>query len=293
MLPPSKENICAVIVTYHPDSHLPDRIAQIARQVARIVIVDNGSADAIRGMLHSLAQQYNVHLILNQQNLGVATALNQGLRWAEEANYSWALMLDQDSVVKSFLTAALCEIFTEINPENHVAVIGSNFISKNSRRIFFKLRTKKHSSWSECNSVITAGSLISLSAYEAIGPFREDFFIDQIDHEYCLRAIKKGFKIIIALKLLVEQTFGIPDERFFFCKKIFIAHYAPVRYYYISRNTLILCREYFQEEPQLMLKLISRLISLYIAFLLYGDNRHQKIKNTIKGLYDGLTYKIR
>ena len=42
---PQRDNICVIIVTYHPDADFPDRAMTAARQVGRTVIVDNNSSD--------------------------------------------------------------------------------------------------------------------------------------------------------------------------------------------------------------------------------------------------------
>lgn len=47
--------LCAIVVTYHPDSQLPIRLTSVLRQVAALVIVDNGSADAEIEMMREFA----------------------------------------------------------------------------------------------------------------------------------------------------------------------------------------------------------------------------------------------
>src|SRR5277367_2887275 len=74
--------VCAVLVTYHPDSELPARLSRMAPQVGALVIVDNGSAETELRMLRELAADPRIHLILNFENLGVARALNLGVQRA-------------------------------------------------------------------------------------------------------------------------------------------------------------------------------------------------------------------
>ena len=76
--PGSKADVCAVVVTYHPDPGFPDRLDRVRPQVGRVVVVDNGSSPPAREMLRNAAGP-DVELILNDANLGVATALNQGV----------------------------------------------------------------------------------------------------------------------------------------------------------------------------------------------------------------------
>ena len=96
---PSSNNICAVIVTYHPDIGLRERIEQIRHQVDKLLIVDNNSASDCVAMIQRISKDLDVDVIENESNLGVAEALNQGFKYAERfgGKYSWVLTLDQDS----------------------------------------------------------------------------------------------------------------------------------------------------------------------------------------------------
>jgi hypothetical protein len=40
------KEVCAIVVTYHPDADFPARFIRTLRQVGRLVIVDNGSSEA-------------------------------------------------------------------------------------------------------------------------------------------------------------------------------------------------------------------------------------------------------
>ncbi len=44
--PAARGQVCAVVVTYHPDDDFPARLSRIVPQVAATFIVDNGSSDA-------------------------------------------------------------------------------------------------------------------------------------------------------------------------------------------------------------------------------------------------------
>src|SRR5882762_10801432 len=96
--PAARGQVCAVVVTYHPDHGFPARLSRIVPQVAATFIVDNGSSDAERKMLRGVAGGA-VTLVCNLENLGVAAALNIGARRASAEGFTWALLLDQDTEV--------------------------------------------------------------------------------------------------------------------------------------------------------------------------------------------------
>jgi rhamnosyltransferase len=43
--------------------------------------------------------------------------------------------------------------------------------------------------------IISSGSALSAAAYRKLGPFREDYFIEYIDIEYCLRAVSQNVPV--------------------------------------------------------------------------------------------------
>ncbi len=140
-------------------------------------------------------------LIQNEENLGVATALNQGFRWAQENKFAWMLTMDQDSIPLPEMVHYLCSAYADYDQHEKLAVIGSNYLpSADAPKPEYDRRIGRAGScWVEARDVITSGSLISIRAVEALGPFEDDLFIDSVDHEFCLRARRHGWKTIIAL----------------------------------------------------------------------------------------------
>ena len=76
---PNPKDVCAIAVTYHPDSDFVAQISSVLPQVGALVIVDNGSAAAEVEMLRQLAANSMITLVLNADNLGIARALNIGV----------------------------------------------------------------------------------------------------------------------------------------------------------------------------------------------------------------------
>ena len=209
--PGSKADVCAVVVTYHPDSGFPDRLDRVRPQVGWVVVVDNGSSPPAREMLRNAAGP-DVELILNDANLGVATALNQGVGRARERSFRWALTLDQDSIVEPFLVQALLEAFNDFPMKEKVAVVGSNYYDEKRAKTLVP-ESPTQPSCLEQTTVITSGSLISVDAYGKVGPFRDEFFIDHVDDEYCLRARAMGYKVILCRRPVIRHSIGSARRR--------------------------------------------------------------------------------
>jgi rhamnosyltransferase len=86
-------NVSAGIVLYNPDiSRLRENINAILPQVDFIVLVDNASQN-IKKVESMYCNFDNIFFIKNKKNLGVATALNQIVKFCETKNVKWVLTL--------------------------------------------------------------------------------------------------------------------------------------------------------------------------------------------------------
>ncbi|HWY43215.1 MAG TPA: glycosyltransferase family 2 protein [Candidatus Sulfotelmatobacter sp.] len=251
-------------------------------------MVDNNSGSAERGALRQLSSEHGVHLIFNSENLGIGAALNQGVCWAAEEGYTWVLTLDQDSVVANDMVSTLASVYEELPEKENLAIIGSNYRDSNGGKLFISADRGDQRSWQEVKTVITSGSLVSLAAYSALGPFREEFFMDCVDLEYCLRARSHGFRIIVTRKPLMDHALGATTMHRLLWKRTGTSNHLPVRRYYMARNHVVLMREYIFREPLWVLRMVYSLLKSGILFLLFEQNRILKLKCSAMGLFDGL-----
>ena len=285
--------VCAVLVTYHPDPALPARLSRISPQVGAIVIVDNGSADTELRMLRELAADPRIHLILNLENLGVALALNLGVQHAALLGYSLALLLDQDTRAEDDMVETLLGIYASFTPRDRLAVIGSNYQDANRPSPNSNDEARVDRPWDEAESVITSGSLLPLAAYADIGPFREEFFIDFVDTDYCFRARAKGYYVIKSRKNLMSHTIGALRESRFLWFRRWTYNHSPDRRYYFARNHTVLIREYAKHgRVRWMLKSLNRCFRLCKRVVLYEKMRTRKIAAIAQGWRDGVRGKM-
>src|SRR5256885_11781923 len=101
------EPICAIVITRDPDDGFAERLRILATQVSLTVVVDNGSSHEKRPMIRSAASSVEAELIQNEANMGIAAALNRGIRVAEARGFRWALTMDQDTEANHELVARL------------------------------------------------------------------------------------------------------------------------------------------------------------------------------------------
>jgi rhamnosyltransferase len=288
-LPIPGTDVCAVVITYHPDSAFPTRLSGVSAQVGMIVIVDNGSADAERSMLREAASNSKMDLVFNAENLGVARALNIGVERAAALGYSRVLLLDQDSRVDHDMVRTLSVIHASFPDRERLAIVGSGFNDPTKRTAGAIGDDSPGEPWVDAECVITSGSLLPLAAYRAIGPFREEFFIDYVDEEYCRRARAKGYRVIQSRKQLMSHTIGSPTVHEMFGMRKWTTNHPPDRRYYIARNNTVLLRECGNYPAGLWaLKSFGRCLRLCKRIALYEQLKTRKIVAVGHGWWDGI-----
>ena len=288
-LPVHGTDVCAIVVTYHPDAAFPIRLNNVSPQVGTIVIVDNGSSDAERNMLREAASDRKIDLVFNLENLGVARALNIGIQRAATLGFSWVMLLDQDSLVDRDMVRTLLGIQASFPDRERLAVVGSNFCEVSKRVTGAIDQQSLGEQWEEVEFVITSGSLLPLAAYFAIGPFRDEFFIDYVDEDYCLRARTKGYRIIKSRKHLMSHTIGSPTLHKMFWVKKWTTNHTPDRRYYIARNNTVLLHEYGNFRAGMWaLKSLSRCLRQCRRIALHEPMKTRKIVAVIHGWWDGI-----
>jgi len=286
-----KARLCAIVVTYRPDDGLPSRVAAIARQVAAVVVVDNRSDEDARRMVCDVAAaEPRVDTILNAENRGVAAALNQGLRWARARGYAWAVTLDQDTVPMDRLVATLAAVYEDARSTKRVGMIGANYLDDEpgSERHRRRAGGVTGRGWIETPTVLTSGSAMSLRAYEAIGPFREELFIDHVDHEYCLRARARGFSVILAQEPLMLHRIGAARTHRLLGRALRAEHHAARRWYFKTRNLAVVVREYGRQEPRWALAASLWHLRTTVAMAIFEDDRMAKLREVAAGAWDGM-----
>jgi rhamnosyltransferase len=287
LLPPS--GVCAVLITYHPGEEFLRVLERISDQVGALVIVDNGSDDAELGMLQSAAAGTSIQLICNGENLGIASALNIGIHRAASLGYAWVLLLDQDTLVSPDLVASLLAIQASFPAPERLAVIGAGYAGDEALPSAPSGEDQSGAAWRDVESVITSGSLLSVAAFGAIGPFREEFFIDHVDTDYCRRARASGFRVIKSESPLMSHAIGAPTTHRVLWMSKRTTNHGPDRRYYFTRNDTVLLRENGQHPwGTWLLKSLLRSFRICKRILLYEPMKTRKVGAVMHGWWDGV-----
>lgn len=278
------DSVCAVVVAYFPDEEFELRLATLRPQVRAVVVVDNTPAGGCAERLRNAGEE--VAVIENRANLGVGAALNIGLEQARRAGCAWLLTMDQDSRAHASMVETLLRVRTACGPG--AAVIGGNYFDPRSGRTEVPAQ---EDGWLEKITVITSGSLIDVTLAQQIGGFREDYFIDQLDHEFCLRVRRHGRRVVISRKPVMDHSVGGPEGAWVPLWGPF-PHHAPLRKYYITRNSLVTIADYWRQEPGWCARRLARLLLGLGLMAVLESNRLAKVRAFAAGAADGLRRKL-
>lgn len=266
-----------------------ERIRQILPQVGKVVVVDNTPLETrsldVRVAMHGVP---NTELIENQVNKGIAAALNQGLAFAAENGFDWLITLDQDTQCHPDMVKTLTRLSKVCQPRP--LVLGSNYFDPQVNRTKVPVGQNDDDFLAQ-KTVITSGSLIDVNMALSIGGFRADYFIDQVDHEFCLRARAHGYTVIISRQPLMTHSVGRPGG----VRMPFLGvlpNHPPVRKYYIARNTVVTVATYWRKEPTWCMRRLVRLFLGLIEMALLEEHRFSKVRAFAGGVIDGLRLRM-
>lgn len=280
------QSVCAVIVTYNPRSTFIDNILAVAAQVGQVVVVDNCSSGDTEQHLHELEMRPSCKVIRNHQNLGIAAALNMGVKYAIEAGFDWVCTLDQDSRVCDGFISEMLEVYQRTAHPEAVAFLAPRYVDRTSG---VKLPLKRAAS-GEILAAMTSGSMIPSSTFQKLGFFDESFYIDCVDIEFCLRARRKGM-LILQSSATLFHSLGQTKYYRVFGLRLGVTNHSAGRRYYITRNRLRLLIRYASDWPWLWREIRAVVLDAG-KILLAEDDKWKKFRTMAGGAVDALRGRV-
>lgn len=285
---------CAIIVSYHPDELIVQLTHGLLQQVPQVVIVDNDSNAQSRAMLQELARDKRVNLIWNASNLGISTALNQGVRFAQKEGFLWVATLDQDSQVNAGYFAALFGALDRTPLAARIAILASRYSDPRTgvTSEFPGHDQQKSNHLTTLEVAMTSGNLVRCSAFDVAGMFWEELFVGYVDYEFCLRCQRHGLLIVgVAEAVLVHRPGNCIRRRFLWMNPV-LSHYSPLRRYYNARNSVNVYRRHGGRHIRWMLSDMWELVRETAKVALFEDQKIQKLRAIFCGILHGLAGRL-
>ena len=235
----------AVLVSFNPDpEQLRRNIEALKVQVDEIVVVDNSPIEFDVFPIN--------HYIWLPENAGVGRAQNLGVQRAIQLGADQVLFSDQDS---HFYPDAVRTLSEALQSGSEVAAVGPVYRELNSNQLssFFLLRglgvertfgaSLNLGQTVKTDFLISSGMLMKVSAFYDVGEMREDYFIDYVDTEWCIRAISLGYTLLGVGGEMMSHQLGRACVKVWLGRWKSIAIHDEGRYYYIFRNGMWLIRD--------------------------------------------------
>jgi rhamnosyltransferase len=273
--------ITAVVTAYHPDDRLSAVIGTALESCADVIVVDNTPADSASGT--DGLTDTRVRVLRPGRNGGLAGALNTAVR-ALSPSTEAVLVLDQDSVLPPEMVPALAAHLADpgigvIAPTPVDAVDGSAY----------DRFTPTGTTLVDRDTVITSGMIVRRGVLDAAGGFRDEFFVDWVDNDFCLRLRRNGVRIVQDTATLLPHSIGDRREHKIGPATIRVLRYSPWRHYWITRNGIVLIRENVLRNPRWVLQAVLYLGRQALTTAVLEPSRGANLKAILSGVRDGLT----
>lgn len=266
-----------VVVAYNPiKNEIIKNIETYIGELEKLYIVDNSDNDN-KDMFREFS---NVEYISNNENLGIAEALNIAAKKAIEDGYKWLLTMDQDSCFEKDAIMKMKAYIKFAKETNEKLGIVSPFHSTartegvRLKGIAFPLL------------VMTSGNLLNLDAYLDVGGFPGWYFIDCVDFDFCLALRKKDYEIVQINTAILQHELGDTVRRQIGRKVFYLDNHNYIRRYYVVRNRHYFYDRYKDDFPGYceLEKKCTRSEALKV--LLFEKDKYRKLSYMYKGYKD-------
>ncbi|HML05040.1 MAG TPA: glycosyltransferase family 2 protein [Methanobacterium sp.] len=253
--------------------------------VSKVIIVDNASSD---GSVNYIEKEYpEFILIKNNENLGFAAAVNQGINYSS-APYVFLLNNDTELENNCIFNALKC-----IKANDNIFAVSSKMIQYNDRTKIDDAGdeytilgwTKKvgdgksrdlYNGPREIFSACSGSALYRKSVFEEIGYFDENFFAYMEDVDISYRAKIKGYKCLYCPEAVVYHVgSGTSGSR-----------YNEFKIRLAARNNIYVPYKNMP-WPQLLLNSVFLFIGYFFKYIFFLKQGYSSIY--LKGLKEGLT----
>jgi rhamnosyltransferase len=274
-------NITAVVTAYHPDDRLSAVLGTALETCAEVLVVDNtpaGSASLTDGLAGP-----GVRVLRSGSNGGLAGALNAAVG-ALSAKAEAVLVLDQDSELPTGLVTALAASLADAS----IGVVAPTPVDAVDGSTYDRFAPSA-GALVDRDTVITSGMLVRREVLDAAGPFRDEFFVDWVDNDFCLRIRRQGVRIVQDTKTLLPHSIGDRREHRVGPVTIKVLRYSPWRHYWITRNGLVLIRETVGRNPRWALQAVLYLGRQALTTAVFEPSRAANVKAILRGVLDAVT----
>ena len=249
--------VATVTVTFNPDGGLlRAQLDALPRESLKLV-VDNASQPEVLCDIESLVSRIrNARLVCNDQNLGLAAAVNRGVRAVRDAapEARFVLLLDQDSEPVPGSVEALATGFEALQASGErVGCVGPTLLDV-ATGLAHGFHQCTRWRWKRvypapgaaepvpCANLNGSGTLVPVDLFLDLGGLEDDLFIDHVDTEWAFRVQGHGYRLFGIPQAVFRHRMGDASQRIWlFGWRVWPVR-SPRRHYFLYRNAVILMR---------------------------------------------------
>jgi len=298
------KKVAGILVTYHPDDTFFVNWNSYVKEVDHWFLLDNGSEGSVITKLKIMASEAcgDLTVMLQESNIGLAKAQNICLDEAMEQGYEFVYLLDQDSIPSPGSVRNLKNLWEKLALEQtQVGWIGSQVKHPSGKEqkywikdgwIYKRIKFDARQNFlSEIATCISSGSLVSLEVVRQAGGFEEDFFIDYLDIEYCIRLRRKGYQIFIARDSSISHSLGDTKVEHFAGISFYPTGHSPERRFFMMRNRIWTWRKHFWKFPGWFCVDFGNAVFDLFRILALEKEKWKQVRAMGKGLFQGVFQK--
>ena len=177
-------------------------------------------------------------------NAGIAAAQNAGIQIAQSLGACKIAFFDQDSMADESLLRKLENSLDKLGE----CVVTPMALNKETKEEYPAQRLNKigypidifvkgETTPQKADLVISSGMMMTVGVLQKVGNYDEDFFIDFVDLEWCLRCRKAKIPVYIIPDVILLHKIGSTDIQ---AGEMKIVVHSPVRTYYKVRNSFLM-----------------------------------------------------
>jgi rhamnosyltransferase len=219
LLNPSYSQYSIGLVLYHPEQSLLKRIQLMEEIGIKVYVFDNSPFVGVYSQV--IQKNPNITYLTAGKNVGIGFSLSTLCATAYAHGHRRLLFLDQDTGISvktlEFIKSYMHNLSIDIDRQYAALVFSGHSALDQSIK--------------EVRLAISSGSLFNLTALKQIGWHNENYFVDCVDYELCLRARRSGFKIgMISNTTDFDHVSEQPDRSInILGKQVLVRRYSFVR----------------------------------------------------------------
>ena len=269
------KNLYGVVVIYNPGNEVIKNIRTYLPYLKKLYVMDNSETMNESCIKNICRLSDKIEYKFLNCNMGIAYPINLVIEQLEKDD--WLLTMDQDSYFYEDSFSEYIKILSEL--KENVYAITPEIIYKN----IFDLNKVKKIQLKKISKCIQSGAIFSIRIAKKVDGFKEDFFIDAVDTEYCYKCNENGYILYQNnAGVLIHKLGNRIDNIKIRWLPFPLRQHNALRRYYIVRNNLYLKDYYPDKKMQIMIYLFTGIIKI----ILFDDDVINKIKMIIKAYKD-------